>query len=608
MDNRFKQNGEKMLDLQKKTNCCGCNACADACPQGAISYERDYGGFLYPRVNKEKCSKCNICESICPMLQVDKLRTLNPIKKPTTFAAIANDLSIRFDSTSGGLFSIFANEIFERNGYVGGAIWEEGFWIKHVLTENKDNLPYFRSSKYAQSDAQGFYTDIKKAVLTGRPVMVVGLPCQMVAVRSFLGQEYDNLYIIDLICRSVSSPNYLRQYIEYQQKLHGSPVVAIKMKDKGLGWRNLTTKLTFRNGDIVYDLKSTSYFMRAFEADIISRPTCYECRFKGFPRIADVTLGDCWGAVEKLPEEMDHNIGTSVVMCNTEKGQKWFEKIRNQMAIKVMSVSIDDVVRGNFGLVHSIDKKKINTEEFYRAVESGPFDKVVDRFLKQEQPKQKLEILRKIKRRLHRLISLRSNFISVVRLNGWKNILFGKSLIIPQGLVLFQRDKGSILHVNADTSFSCSFIKGSQIESRVRFWPGAEMELNGGTLGVGAYFLLFKNSKFRIGKNCCINIGFTVTCGQSIEIGDNVFIGQNVSVRDTNGDHYINTPGYKATDPVIIGDHVWIASRAMILPGVKIGSGSIVAAGAIVTKDVPPNTLVAGVPAKVIRTNVQFRC
>ena len=93
-----------------------------------------------------------------------------------------------------------------------------------------------------------------------------------------------------------------------------------------------------------------------------------------------------------------------------------------------------------------------------------------------------------------------------------------------------------------------------------------------------------------------------------ITIEDNVFIGQNVSIRDTHGDHFINTPGYKNTKPVEIGDHVWIASDAMIMPGVKIGAGAIVAARSLVTKDVPPCTMVAGVPAKVIRTNVQFRC
>ena len=120
--------------------------------------------------------------------------------------------------------------------------------------------------------------------------------------------------------------------------------------------------------------------------------------------------------------------------------------------------------------------------------------------------------------------------------------------------------------------------------------------------------LLFENSKLEIGKHCCINVNFSVTCGESIKIGDNVFIGQNVSIRDTHGDHFINTPGYKNTKPVEIGDHVWIASDAMIMPGVKIGAGAIVAARSLVTKDVPPCTMVAGVPAKVIRTNVQFRC
>jgi maltose O-acetyltransferase len=59
--------------------------------------------------------------------------------------------------------------------------------------------------------------------------------------------------------------------------------------------------------------------------------------------------------------------------------------------------------------------------------------------------------------------------------------------------------------------------------------------------------------------------------------------------------------GFKDKEPVIIEDDVWIGARVIILPGVKIGKGSIVGAGAVVTKDVEPYSIVAGVPAKLIR-------
>ena len=60
------------------------------------------------------------------------------------------------------------------------------------------------------------------------------------------------------------------------------------------------------------------------------------------------------------------------------------------------------------------------------------------------------------------------------------------------------------------------------------------------------------------------------------------------------------------TKPIEIGDHVWIGLRAIILKGVKIGNGSVIAAGAVVTRDVPPYSLVAGVPARVIKENIYW--
>ena len=595
-----------MISIVEKKECCGCNACGDACPHGAIMFKADKGGFLYPEVNKSLCIGCNLCDEVCPNTKVDSLRKHNDYGTPKSYAAFANDIAVRFDSTSGGLFSVLADKIFEGGGFVGGAVWDDSYFIHQIVTDKPEDILRLRSSKYAQSDARGFYIAVRRACETGRPVMVCGLPCQMVAVRTFLGKDYKNLIVVDLICRSVSSPYYLQRYIEMQEQNHGSKVVAIKQKDKGLGWRNLTTKLTFANGDIEYDPKRTSYFMRAFEADMISRPSCYDCKFKGFPRMADITLADCWGAVDRLPEHMDHNIGTSLLMCNTKRGEDFATSIFKSSKVTVMSVENADVIKGNPGLIRSIGASPIDSDLIYDQLGEKNLREIMDPIF--HVPPQRSSVLKEIYHTIRRLKSLRKNLWNCIHLNGWRRVLQGRPLVIPAGRVLFAMDAGSKLTVNKDTIMGASFVPGSNVESRIRFWPGAELELNGGSFGVGAYILLFKNSRLKIGSSCCINIGFSVTCGESILIGDNVFIGQNVSIRDTHGDHYINTPGYHATKPVKIGDHVWIASGATIMPGVTIGPGSIVAARALVTKDVPPCTLVAGIPAKVIRENVQFRC
>lgn len=549
-----------------------------------------------------------MCEKVCPIIHTNALKDI-PSEETLAYAALANDLRLRFDSTSGGVFSVLANYIFEQNGFVGGAIWNDGFRVCQSLTDKHDDLAKLQSSKYIQSDARGFYSSIKDAVQSGRSVLIVGLPCQIAAVRTFLGKDYKNLYTIDLICRSVGSPYYFQKYLRYQESLHSSKVVAIKQKDKGLGWRNLTTKLVFENGDIAYDPKKSSLFMRAFEANMISRPACYDCKFKGFPRHSDLTLGDCWGAVQKLPESMDNDLGTSVVLCHTEKGKDLWGAIQQTKLLTTLPVLLSDIVNGNAGFQKTISPSPVDSyRQIYERIGNASIEEVMNPLLTPIPRRYRFALIHKIVQRIRRLRRLWNVLIPVCKVNGFRRVLSGAPLAIPLGKIVVQCDAGSKLVANADSHLSVSLIRGSNVESRIRLWPEATFTLNGGSIGSNCYILVFKGAKLEIGAGCCINTDFSVTCGKSIQIGKNVFIGQRVSIRDTNGDHFINTPGYRNTKPVVIHDHVWIASGATILPGVTIGAGSIVAGGAIVTKDVPPCTMVAGVPAKVIRTNVQFRC
>jgi len=104
-----------------------------------------------------------------------------------------------------------------------------------------------------------------------------------------------------------------------------------------------------------------------------------------------------------------------------------------------------------------------------------------------------------------------------------------------------------------------------------------------------------------IGSNTIITGPIHADLGASITIGDRVQIGHNVSLLTISheiGDQWQRT-GYNTAAPIEVGDGVWLASHVTVLGGVKIGAGSVVAAGAMVTRDVPPNTLVAGIPAKV---------
>ena len=101
-----------------------------------------------------------------------------------------------------------------------------------------------------------------------------------------------------------------------------------------------------------------------------------------------------------------------------------------------------------------------------------------------------------------------------------------------------------------------------------------------------------------------INNNATIDCFEAITIGHGVAISSGVTIRDSDN-HAINGNS-RVTAPVVIGDHVWIGLNATILKGVRIGNGAVVAAGAVVTADVPENTLVGGVPAKILKDNITW--
>lgn len=105
-----------------------------------------------------------------------------------------------------------------------------------------------------------------------------------------------------------------------------------------------------------------------------------------------------------------------------------------------------------------------------------------------------------------------------------------------------------------------------------------------------------------IGKNVFINSGCKFQDWGGITIGDGALIGHSVVLATINHGFSPDTRHDNAPAPIVVGKNVWIGSNAVILPGVTIGDNAVVAAGAVVTKDVPENTVVGGVPARVIKT------
>lgn len=598
------------VDRLSKPECCGCNSCGDICPTKAIKFETDNEGFWYPSINYDLCTHCEACTKICPNLDPTS-HSCNNFQDPISFGAYNKNLEIRFDSTSGGIFSAIAEIFYKEGGYVGGAVYNEDFSATQYISDKKEDLKRLRSSKYLQSNASGFYIEVKKALKTEKPVFVCGTPCQIAALYNFLGKNYANLYTADFICNSVASPLAHRKYLDYLEFEYNSKITSFKAKNKELGWRSLTKKSTFANGKSYYGIKGSDLYSRAYHSHMISRPSCYNCPFKGFPRVADISLGDFWG-VEHYDKELDNNTGTSAIMINTEQGRALFEKTSKRIISK--KVNVKDFFKGNPSLLYSIKEPNFDRIAFFNDLHKLNFKQLSEKYFPlQENTGSLLRQILRIGRNVKNLTRLRPkplwqffylNFIHSAIKTDWKK----GHLLYPTPFCIFEIDKSATVEVHGMIRLGLKKFKNSKLESRFLIGKNSKLIFQGNfRFGYGCDVEVFNGAELKLGADSGGNIGLTLICGNKIEIGSHTFYGRDVSIRDTNGGHIIAMQGYKETNPVNIGDFVWICSQSNIMPGVKVGDGSVIGSNSVVISHVPSHVLVSGHPARIIDKEIYWK-
>lgn len=605
-----------MINITNKTECCGCNACGDVCGKQAITFNVDNEGFWYPEVDKEKCVDCHLCEKVCPILNSDNVD--KGFETPKCFAAVHKNLEVRFDSTSGGLFSAFAEKILRNGGLVGGAIYTEDLNVKQVLISKKEELTLLRGSKYLQSDFNGFYITIREALKEGREVLVCGSPCQMTAVRTFLRKPYDKLYVLDYICRGIPSSKVFHGYLDYWSRKHGAKVTSFKFKIKELGWRKRTMKIGFADGKFEYDdCDSSLYDLGYHKTHAFCRPSCYDCKFLGTPRAADITLADFWG-IEKITsrKDLDGDVGTSLVICNTEKGLSLLETIKNRLVIE--EVPFEKAAKDNPALYTSHPAPSTDRDAFYEKLNEERFEDFIPDLINNAD--KNVRFLSKVKNVIRPfykdaviyrevLLGGIGSICKFIRYNKPAWHISNVGAIIPLSKVVLNIHKKAKIEVRKGRLLiGFKRIKGSKLESRILLEENARMIVDGNfTMYYGADVEVFKGGTLELGDGSGFNLNCSIVCADSIKIGKHVAIGRNVTIRDNNGGHVISMQGYKNSRPVVIEDHAWLCEGCTIMPGVTVGAGAIVGAGSIVFSNVPPNTMVSGSPAKIVETNVFWK-
>lgn len=601
-----------MINLLNKINCCGCNVCVDACPHKAISFKEDEEGFWYPHINTVFCIECNICDKVCPMKSNGN--KIMRYESPIVYAAYTKDESIRMDSTSGGIHSTLALKKLAQKAYIGGAIFNQDHTVSHILSNRIEDLELIRSSKYLQSNAEGIYKQIKEILKCGEEVFFCGTPCQIQALYQFLNKDYTNLTTCDFICRGVSSPKVFLSYIKMLEKQYKAPVTKIKFKAKEWGWHNFSMRVHFANNKIYCkDRWHDLFFIGYLQNGGFVRPSCYECKFKGFPKKADITLGDFWG-IEHIDKNMDQDKGTSLIMINSEKGAKLFESIKNE--IKWKEFTLENAKKGNPAIEKPLERAAINRELFFQDIDRYNFSQIAKKYFFKRTYNAFLSRLKnKIGNYFYLLNQLRigiqpikKSFASIktfVDINiRSTNVIKGISFPFQnyEGSIV-QLDENSQLILKAKLELGVKQVRKSRKETRLLLEKNSQMIVDGAfKIYTNAYIRVIKNGKLII-HGGFINENVQIICGETIEIGHECAIGRDVIIRSYDGHKIL---GNNVSASIYIGNHVWIGQRAMILKGVTIGDGAIIAAGAIVTKNVPPYSIAAGIPAKIIKTNIKW--
>ena len=323
-----------MARLCESVLCTGCRACAQSCPHGCITMKPDHEGFFRPVADSARCTECGACSAACPVLNKPASGNL-----PEAYAAKNRDEAVRSVSSSGGIFTLLAEQVLAQGGVVFGAAYDADFKVEHRMVESPGQLSVLRGAKYAQSDVGDSFRQVREQLSRGKTVLFSGTPCQVSGLRAFLGKEEPNLILVDQVCHGSPSPAVWEQYLRWrsEQTADGHRPVTVNLRSKDTGWSNYSADIRWPYGVNYAASRQNDPYLRAYLEALCLRPACHRCSFKGLNRPSDFTLGDYWGVGDQMPA-MNDNKGTSIVLLHTEKAKQLWAQLSDLVTARPADV------------------------------------------------------------------------------------------------------------------------------------------------------------------------------------------------------------------------------------------------------------------------------
>jgi coenzyme F420-reducing hydrogenase beta subunit len=350
-----------MIKINRKQDCSGCHACANVCPVNCITMIEDNEGFLYPNVDISKCIDCGLCEKVCPI--INPKEKINGVKG---YACVNKNEKIRVESSSGGIFSLLAENMINNGGVVFGAVFDDDFNLIHSYADNIEGLAKLRGSKYVQSKIGDTYNKCREFLEKKIKVLFTGTPCQIAGLISYLGKDYDDLICVDIICYGAPSPKIFKMYRTKIEKKNETTTNRISFRNKDYGWK-LSLLLEFNNKEEYRRDVNQEAFMMGFIKNLYNRPSCSECKFRNLNRSSDITIADLWGVGNIVPK-LDDNKGTSLVLINSYKGENMFSKLQDEMVVE--PIDYKQAFKYNGAALQSAPRNP-NRENFFKDLEAN---------------------------------------------------------------------------------------------------------------------------------------------------------------------------------------------------------------------------------------------
>lgn len=324
---------EKRDHIVAPPDCTGCSLCANVCGHDAIAMVWSEEGFLIPQVDEAACVGCGLCVLKCPALQErpkvqDELRESVP-----TFGAWHRDAEVHRASSSGGVFTALASWVLAQGGCVFGVVWRDKVTAVFTKAESMEEVALMRGSKYVPAVPGMSFREVKAELRKGRRVLFVGVPCQVHALRSYLGKRYDLLLTVDVVCHGVPSRLLWQKFVVEAEERSGKVVRRVSFRDKDEGWLRYNLTTHFTDGCRETQPHGDADFMQLFVSDVALNRCCYDCRYAGLPRQGDVTVGDFWG-VQRLHPDWPLRDGVAAVLVNSPAGGAAMEAVADALVCR----------------------------------------------------------------------------------------------------------------------------------------------------------------------------------------------------------------------------------------------------------------------------------